>query len=128
MINAAILALLCGVGLGLLALSFLVLWRARTAVRAAKNAAEAARQQNEEALQAIRDRIEALCGQINDLRREPVAASGTVRPGINLSKRSQALRMHRRGDSPEQIAAALEVPLQELELLVKVHRIVMNNL
>ena len=35
--------------------------------------------------------------------------------------------MHRRGDPPEQIAASLEIPLQELDLLVKVHRIVMSS-
>jgi hypothetical protein len=36
--------------------------------------------------------------------------------------------MHRRGDSPGQIASTLQVPLQEVELLLKVHRIVLQNL
>ena len=36
--------------------------------------------------------------------------------------------MHRKGDPPDQIAKALEVPLQEVDLLIKVHRIVIGNL
>jgi hypothetical protein len=36
--------------------------------------------------------------------------------------------MHRKGDPPDRIAAALEVPLQEVDLLLKVHRIVLSNL
>ena len=36
--------------------------------------------------------------------------------------------MHRQGDPPERIATALEVPLQEVDLLIKVHRIVIRNL
>jgi hypothetical protein len=36
--------------------------------------------------------------------------------------------MHRRGDPPEQIAAALDVPYQEIELLLKVHRIVLSSI
>jgi hypothetical protein len=53
---------------------------------------------------------------------------GAPRPALNLDKRSQALRLHRRGESPPQIAAMLEIPLQELELLLKVHRIVLRSI
>jgi len=45
--------------------------------------------------------------------------------GMNLSKRTQALRMSRRGERPEQIATALGLPQKEVELLVKIHRIVL---
>jgi DNA-directed RNA polymerase specialized sigma24 family protein len=38
------------------------------------------------------------------------------------------LRLHRRGSSPEQIAEALDIPLGEVDLLVKVHRIVISNI
>ncbi len=41
---------------------------------------------------------------------------------INLTKRSQALRMYRRGETPEQIAAALQLPRNEVDLLLKVHQ------
>jgi hypothetical protein len=55
-------------------------------------------------------------------------APALPRPGLNLSTRSQALRMHRRGNPPERIAAALQVPLQEVDLLLKVQRIIAGNL
>jgi hypothetical protein len=41
------------------------------------------------------------------------------RPGMNISRRTQVLRMHRRGERPEQISAALRIPLNEVELLLK---------
>jgi len=53
---------------------------------------------------------------------EPAA----VRAGMNLSRRSHALRLSRRGERPEQIAAALSVPLGEVNLLLKVHRLAMD--
>lgn len=78
----------------------------------------------------LEQKLAALTAQVEELRKEPpiVIQAGLVKPGLNLSKRSQALRMHRRGDQPEQIAAALEVPTQEIELLLKVHRIVLNSI
>lgn len=41
---------------------------------------------------------------------------------INLTKRSQALRMYRRGETAEQICSALQMPRNEVELLLKVHK------
>jgi len=40
--------------------------------------------------------------------------------GLNISKRTQALRMYRRGEPADKIAAALALPLQEVELMLKV--------
>ncbi|HXP88732.1 MAG TPA: hypothetical protein VN841_28680 [Bryobacteraceae bacterium] len=45
------------------------------------------------------------------------------RPGMNLSRRVQALRLFRRGEELGYIAAALSVPRCEVELLVRVHRL-----
>lgn len=42
--------------------------------------------------------------------------------GLNLNRRSQAFRMARRGDRPDQIAAALQIPHSEVVLLMKVQR------
>jgi hypothetical protein len=50
------------------------------------------------------------------------------RSGLNLNKRSQALERHRRGETPPEIAAALAIPRNEVELLVKVQRIVLSSL
>lgn len=48
-------------------------------------------------------------------------ASTSAAP-LNLSKRSQALRMSRRGDPAERIAASLGIPRREVDLLLKVQR------
>jgi len=45
-----------------------------------------------------------------------------------MTRRSQALRMHRQRDPPDQIAATLDLPLQQIDFLLKVHRIVLANL
>jgi len=52
-------------------------------------------------------------------RAEPSAVP--VRPGMNLNRRSQALRLARRGESPEQIASRLGLPTGEVRLLLKIH-------
>ena len=50
----------------------------------------------------------------------PVPAPG---PALNLTKRTQALRMLRRRESVESIASALRTPRNEIELLVKLQQI-----
>jgi hypothetical protein len=50
--------------------------------------------------------------------------SPAIASDMNLNKRIQAVRMHRRGDRPEQIAAALSLPKNEVALLLKVHEVV----
>ena len=52
-------------------------------------------------------------------RPTPVAAAGQP---LNLNKRGQVLRMRRRGEKPESIAAALSIPRNEVDLLLKVHQ------
>jgi hypothetical protein len=56
------------------------------------------------------------------------AAALPLRSGINLARRSQALRLYRRGETPEQIASSLMVPTGEVRLLLKVHRLVMEQM
>jgi hypothetical protein len=45
------------------------------------------------------------------------------RAGFNLNKRVHAMRMLRRGEDLAHIAAALGVPRQEVELLIRVHKL-----
>ena len=49
------------------------------------------------------------------------------RSGLNLSKRSQALQMFRRGETPLDIAAALSLPRNEVELLARVQQLVLSR-
>jgi hypothetical protein len=48
------------------------------------------------------------------------------RPGLNLTTGSQVLRLHRHGETAENIARVLEVRRQQVDLLLKVHGIVMK--
>jgi hypothetical protein len=83
-----------------------------------------------EAGQDLRDAIASLAAQVHELQKAgtPVTLDPAVaRPGMNLSKRSQALRLHRRGETTDQIASEMQLPRQEVDLLLKVHRIVLST-
>ena len=57
-----------------------------------------------------------------------LVAPAPARSGLNLSKRTHVLRMHRAGQDSAGIAAALALPRSEVELLIKVHRIVVEQI
>ncbi len=101
-------------------------WLAHSAEERAGNRAD----QAEAALAGLCAEVEACRDRVRELEQQAAASplAPGPRAGMNLSKRSQALRLHRRGDPPEQIAAALEIPHQEVDLLLKVHRIVVGDL
>jgi hypothetical protein len=84
---------------------------------------------SEDHTRELRASIESLAGQVRELQRTPATAADAAAPraGFNVTKRSQALRLHRQGESAEQIAASLQLPRQEVELLLKVHRIVLST-
>lgn len=54
----------------------------------------------------------------------PVAGSGT---SVNSTLRSKILKLYRMGQSPERIAGMLRLPKGEVDLLVKVHKMVMRQ-
>jgi hypothetical protein len=47
--------------------------------------------------------------------------------GVNLVKRTQVLQLARRGNRPDQIAACLQVPQNEVDLVLKVHRTIVKS-
>lgn len=46
--------------------------------------------------------------------------------GINWTKRTQVIKMYTRGEAVATISAALQMPSSEVELMLKVHRILTN--
>lgn len=112
-----------------LAVSLAALAGAARLLRAARENAGAGRDRAEPALASLRASIEELQTRLGEFERKPLAAAVPAMPraGLNLGKRSQVLRMNRRGDAPDQIARALEIPLTEVDLLIKVHRIVLSS-
>jgi len=82
---------------------------------------------------ALEETVRALQADLDQTRqslRETEERAGMLVPpaplrsGLNLSKRTQALRMLARGESPAHITAALSLPESEVQLLVKVQRLV----
>lgn len=92
--------------------------RAGTARREQEWAAEAA---------DIRRALQLLSQELEQERKAALERAAAPKESMNLSKRSQALRMHRMGQSPESIATALGVSRREVDLLLKVHRTVLET-
>jgi hypothetical protein len=122
------LSILCGLILCGTAISLFAVYRAHGLLRQMNQRAAERQLHDEAGMQALRDTVTALSTQFHDLQSHPPVAppTGLPKPGLNLSKRSQALRMHRHGEGAAQIASALELPRQEVDLLLKVHRIILS--
>jgi hypothetical protein len=86
-------------------------------------------QKMENSLETLRQKVETLASQAGDCQeqRSPGPVPTLPMAGLNMTKRSQALRMHRKGDTTERIADILNIPLQEVDLLLKVNRIIVRN-
>jgi hypothetical protein len=78
-----------------------------------------AEKESAEALAALAQRV----AELEQVPAEPVIAGPNLTPGMNMTKRTQALRRMRQGEGPEQVAAALNLPLKEVKLLAKVNYI-----
>ena len=121
---------LCGVVLAGAAAGLLALLRVRS-LAAAEQRAGLARLDQESALAELRKRVEALAARLEGIREIRAVSHSTAasvpKSGMNLSRRSQALRLYRRGEPAARIAAELGVPVQEVELLIKVHEIVLST-
>jgi hypothetical protein len=68
-----------------------------------------------------------LRAQLEEAAVQSPPATPALGPAINLNKRGHALRMSRRGESPETIAGALGVPRNEVDLLLKVHFLALGH-
>jgi hypothetical protein len=73
------------------------------------------------------ERIEELERRLLAVQSSSAEPPLTVRSGLNVSKRAQAMRMFRRNEDVSHIAAALGVARKEVELLVRVQKMTMNS-
>ncbi len=85
-----------------------------------------------ESNRSIHETVGGLCDEIRAIREsvsklEAVPLISPPGPGLNLSRRAQALRMHNRGESINSIAPALGAPKNEIELLVKVQQLLQQR-
>ena len=123
------LALLYGFMLAGVALNLIVFFCAKRSRGGGAQAVAVRQQEVENSLQALRQTVEGLAVQPGDCQEERVVGPVSTMPmaGLNMTKRSQALRMHCKGDTAERIAAILDIPLQEVDLLLKVNRIIVKK-
>ena len=79
-----------------------------------------------ELIRVAMNRLEAdVAASRRDVEQLPaMAAAASVGNSMNVSKRTQALRMHRRGEPLDKIARVLGIPHREVELLVKLQDVV----
>ena len=76
--------------------------------------------------EGVRD-LNRKISELEEADTEPLADGGaTLANGLNTTLRSKVLKMHRMGQSTDNIAETLRVPRGEVDLLLKVHRIVMR--
>lgn len=121
-----IVTLLLAAGLGLCMFLFVTLKQdlhraQREAKKATQDLHELLAQQSAGA-EGLQKHVSQLESNIEE-RLAEVPQYSSPKPGMNTSRRMQVLRMYRRGERPEQIAAALGIPQGEVDLLLKVHEI-----
>jgi DNA-binding NarL/FixJ family response regulator len=126
----ALAALVTALAMAALAVSLYALYGAQKLCHAAQLTMKSVREECAAAIEAAQSQYAVIASELQSARLQPPVEilPGTSRPSMNVTRRSQALRLHRNGDSSDRIAAALEVPRQEIDLLIKVHQLVLNNL
>jgi len=95
---------------------------ARIEVHGLRRTASVREEQLAQERQQLTGKMEELESTLASLAAASPAAA-VVRPSMNLTRRAQALRMRRRGETVESISAALTAPRNEVELLLKVQHL-----
>src|SRR5579864_2818134 len=78
---------------------------------------------------ALQQNLDEITARMQDAeeRAGVLVPPSAPKSGLSLSRRTQVIRMARRGDRPDNIAASLSVPRREVELLLKVHRLAVDG-
>ncbi len=81
-------------------------------------------------LESLRSRVLAAENTLTHLEEQSGAlvAPPPAPSGLNLSKRSQVLRRCRLGEDAARIASGLGIPRSEVDLLIKVNRLLVSQL
>ncbi|MGA2120311.1 MAG: hypothetical protein ABSH56_37005 [Bryobacteraceae bacterium] len=114
-------ALLAGLALSAVGMSLFVLLRAQSLLRSTHAAVRSKDAVAEASMAELQARLEGLEREVRELERMPDFTGDNTRSGMNITRRTQILRLHRRGQSVEAIAATLGLRRHEVELLVKIH-------
>ncbi len=89
----------------------------------------AKRQDGDTSTRELKREMEQLNYRLRDAEERAgiMAAPPSPKANLNLNKRTQVLRMSRRGERAENIAASLSLPRREVELLLKIHGLILNG-
>ncbi|MBK9166021.1 MAG: hypothetical protein IPM24_01005 [Bryobacterales bacterium] len=98
-------------------------WARRFEAHLSRHAAEISREWTRH-----REHLDQRLAEVEEVAQMLTAAPASTRQGITPQTRGQALEMLRRGAGPEQVAAALAIPLHEVRLLRTVQKIVLSQL
>jgi len=85
--------------------------------------------QVEETVDGLSAAFEQIRARLEDAMQPQTAVSATWSgsPSVNLNRRGQVLRLSRRGDTPRQIASTLGMRKGEVDLILKVHQMVLST-
>jgi hypothetical protein len=98
-------------------------WKLRNRIGKCEGKIESATLQLTEELNGLNRKV----AELEDADTTLLAGGGaSLASGLNTTLRSKVLKMHRMGQSMDHIADSLHVPKGEVDLLIKVHRIVMR--
>lgn len=83
----------------------------------------------EEAQQTVLARVEEFRRELQcaEQRTAQLVPPPPLRSGLNLNKRTQVIRMFRHGEAEAIIASKLGLPRNEVNLLLKVHKLAVNG-
>jgi hypothetical protein len=111
------------------ALGVFTIWQTRAMAGALQGRTHNLWEESEALARSLEARLNTLTAQVQNLELPPpvTLAPGLPKPGMNVVKRAHALRLHRHGERSEEIARSLDLPRQEVDLLLKVHTIVISN-
>lgn len=85
-----------------------------------------------ERVQAVLQMMDGALDCLSEKARDASERAGVLvapvppRSGLNLGKRSQALRQYRDGETPDRIAMNLDLPQADVKLLLKIHQAVIK--
>jgi len=122
--------IICVLALAALGIGFFALFYARALASDVGRRLGDLEKRVQSVLQGVEGRITELAEEARDRDLQPAVTMlpARLRSGMNLTTRSQVLRMHRHGETADNIARVLEVSRQEVDLLLKVHAIVIKGI
>ncbi len=122
MVHPLVPCILAAAGLMLAVFLFVTL---KQELQRGRRSCEARQQAGEAALGEMREGLAEIATRLAELEQFAAALPkiGPPQGPINTTRRAQVLQMGRRGEPPEQIAAALGLPRNEVELVLKMRRI-----